>query len=197
MMKNIRIIAIILCLISVITVPFVSKTNAKYVVSGGGNAAQVHFVKKGFYGSDTYIIEEPGQSAPLWGLDSGSGSTNSSDYTLDTLANVELKVINDTAADKRLTFVITIQVTGGNPVNGSSKAFTVTDTTTGESRSGNNGNIQNKGDGVYEIVLTGTDEFFIIKAGSPMHTYTPDAHWSNQTDKGYYATVTVIAEDIN
>ena len=196
-MRKIRILSVIICLFTLLTVPFVAETNAKYVVAGTGNATQVHFVKSGYYGSDTYIIEEPGQSHPLWGADSGSGSTNTQDYTLETLAKVELKVVNDTPSDMRLTFIITIQVTGGNPVNGSSKTFTVTDTTTGESRSGNNGNIQNKGDGVYEIVLTGTDDFFICKAGSAMHTYTLDAHWSNQTSKGYYATVAVIAEKIN
>ena len=196
-MRKIRILSVIICLFTLLTVPFVAETNAKYVVAGTGNATQVHFVKQGFYGSDTYIIEEPGQSHPLWGADSGSGSTNTNDYTLETLANVELKVVNDTPSDMRLTFIITIQVTGGNPVNGSSKTFTVTDTTTGESRSGNNGNIDSKGDGVYEIVLTGTDDFFICKAGSAMHTYTLDAKWGNQTDKGYYATVTVIAEKIN
>ena len=197
MMRKIRTLSIILCLLCIISVPFVAETNAKYVVAGTGNATQVHFVKKGFYGSDTYIIEEPGESHPLWGADSGIGSINTNDYTLETLAKVELKVVNDTPSDMRLTFIITIQVTGGNPVNGSSKTFTVTDTTTGESRSGNNGNINNKGNGVYEIVLTGTDDFFTIRSGSPMHTYTLDAHWSNQTSKGYYTTVTVIAEPIN
>lgn len=198
-MREIRILSVIICLFTLLTVPFVAETNAKYVVAGTGNATQVHFVKSGYYGSDVFVVEDPdGQdSNPLWGANSGTGSTNTNDYTLETLANVELKVINDTTSDMRLTFVITIQVTGGNPVNGSSKTFTVTDTTTGESRSGNNGNIQNKGDGVYEIVLTGTDDFFICKAGSAMHTYTLDAHWSNQTSKGYYATVAVIAEKIN
>ena len=196
-MRKIRILSVIICLFTLLTVPFVAETNAKYVVAGTGNATQVHFVKQGFYGSDTFVIEEPGESLPLWGMDSGSGSNNTDDYTLETLAKVELKVVNDTPSDMRLTFVITIQVTKGNPVNGSTKTFTVTDTTTGESRSGNNGNIDSQGDGVYEIVLTGTDDFFICKAGSPMHTYTLDATWGNQTSNGYYATVTVIAEKIN
>ena len=198
MMKKIRTVSIILCLLCIISLPFVVETNAKYVVAGTGNATQVHFVKKGFYGSDTYIIEEPGESHPLWGANSGSGSTNTDDYTLETLANVELKVINDTNQDMRLTFIINVEVTGGNPMNGSTKTFTVTDTTTGESRGGTNGDIvtiTNKQK--YQIVLTGTDDFFTIKAGSPMHNYVLDAKWGNQTSNGYYATITVIAEPIN
>ena len=59
-MRKIRILSVIICLFTLLTVPFVAETNAKYVVAGTGNATQVHFVKSGFYGSDTFVIEEQG-----------------------------------------------------------------------------------------------------------------------------------------
>lgn len=59
-----------------------------------------------------------------------------------------------------------------------------------------NGAMQKLDDGSVRITLTGDDDFYVLPANSPIHTYTLTGDWPNQTDKAYYATLQVIATPI-
>ena len=196
MFRKLNTVILILCILSVLSTLAVANTQAKYVISQSGNAAQVHFVKQNIVGSDIFIVEEEeGQArGSLWGYETMGGNT--SDYTLDTLENVEVRMLNDTDHPMRLTFIITAQVTSGNPLNGSTKTFTVTDTVTGAQRVGDNGAMEKLDDGRVQITLTGDDDFYVLPANSPIHTYTLTGDWPNQTSNAYYVTLQVIATPI-
>ena len=196
MLRKLNTVILVLCILSVLSTLAVANTQAKYVISQSGNAAQVHFVKQNIVGSDIFIVEkEEGQTSNgLWGYDPMGGST--SDFTLETLENVEVRMLNDTDHPMRLTFIITVQVTSGNPLNGSTKRFTVTDTVTGAQRVGDNGAMKKMDDGSVRITLTGDDDFYVLPANSSIHTYTLTGDWPNQTSKAYYATLQVVATPI-
>ena len=197
MFRKLNTVILILCILSVLSTLAVANTQAKYVISQSGNAAQVHFVKQNIVGSDIFIVEEEqGQTSNgLWGYDPMGGST--SDFTLETLEKVEVRMLNDTDHPMRLTFIITARITSGNPLNGATKTFTVTDTVTGAQRVGDNGAMKKSDDGkTVQITLTGDDDFYVLPANSPIHTYTLTGDWPNQTSKAYYATLHVIATPI-
>ena len=196
MLRKLNTVILVLCILFALSPLTVANTQAKYVISQSGNAAQVHFVKQNIVGSDIFIVEEEeGQtSGSLWGYDTMGGST--SDFTLETLENVEVRTLNDTDHPMRLTFIITVRITSGNPLNGSTKRFTVTDTVTGAQRVGDNGAMQKLDDGSVRITLTGDDDFYVLPANSPIHTYTLTGDWPNQTSKAYYATLQVVATPI-
>ena len=69
MFRKLNTVILILCILSVLSTLAVANTQAKYVISQSGNAAQVHFVKQNIVGSDIFIVEEEeGQtSGSLWG----------------------------------------------------------------------------------------------------------------------------------
>ncbi|MBQ9703154.1 MAG: hypothetical protein IJV68_01270, partial [Clostridia bacterium] len=194
MSRKITTVSIILCLLCMILPLITVEFNAKYITNSSGNAVQVHFPKNSVVGSDTYVVDnaDGGTSSSLWGSDDPA---NTDGFTLDTLENVEIKVMNDTNTTMKLTFVLTVQVIKGNPINGSSKSFTITDTVTGESASGDNSVIEELGDSVI-ITLTGDDPIYYLAPDEMLHTYQLNGSWANQSKNGYYASLKVIAEPI-
>ena len=182
-------------------------TLGKYTVQQDGLMEQNYFSGGIYDPSIFYMDHAHDASGVMWGANAEEGSS-SSDYTLDTLKDVSLRLVNNSDEPLRIAFKITIKATGGNIWNGSGKNATIFEDTTDTSislslteRMTGSGQYTTNSDGSRTFLIDDTvdglseaeKQIFVIPPDGIFYSFVLNLSWSNQQQNGYYTMLEIVS----